>query len=98
MKPLAESTSEGIQLRRNWQAAQQLSNAFWKRWVREYLPVIIRRSKWFDEVKPIEVDDVVYVVDPDHARNVWPKGRIIGIRTGSDGRVRSALVKTIKGK
>ncbi|XP_055910724.1 uncharacterized protein LOC129945091 [Eupeodes corollae] len=97
IKPIIEGVSEGVQLRRNWQTAQQLANSFWKRWLREYLPVITRRCKWFDEVKPIEVDDIVLIVDPDSPRFCWPKGSIIATKVGADGRVRSALVKTVAG-
>jgi hypothetical protein len=31
---------------KRWKQAQQLANAFWKRWVREYLPLLQERQKW----------------------------------------------------
>lgn len=96
-KPLAEVVDEGVLLRKNWRTAQQLANAFWKRWLREYLPVITRRCKWFDNVKPIEIDDIVYIADPDLPRNCWPKGRIVDVKISPDGQVRSATVKTATG-
>lgn len=79
------------------QTSQQIPNAFWKRWTKEYLPIITRRSKWFVNVKPIEVDDIVYIADPGNPRNCWPKGRIVAVRSGSDGQVRSATIKTSTG-
>ncbi|XP_036340491.1 uncharacterized protein LOC118749824 [Rhagoletis pomonella] len=97
MKPLIEFVDEAVQLRRGWRCAQQLADAFWRRWVREYLPVITRRTKWFEKVKPIEEGDVVYLVDPNGPRSCWPKGRVISVRVGSDQQVRSALVKTSAG-
>ncbi|XP_055615002.1 uncharacterized protein LOC129761309 [Toxorhynchites rutilus septentrionalis] len=36
------------------QHSQTLANQFWKQWLRDYLPSITRRPKWFDPTKPIE--------------------------------------------
>ncbi|XP_017468488.1 PREDICTED: uncharacterized protein LOC108360634 [Rhagoletis zephyria] len=43
VKPIAEPVTEGVLLRRNWRSSQQLADAFWRRWVAEYLPIITRR-------------------------------------------------------
>ncbi|XP_036320319.1 uncharacterized protein LOC118734724 [Rhagoletis pomonella] len=96
-KPMSEVTADGLTLRRGWLASQQLANSFWTRWLKEYLPIITRRSKWFENVKPIEVGDVVLIADPNSPRNCWPKGRVIDVRRSVDGQVRSATVKTITG-
>ncbi|XP_065095610.1 uncharacterized protein LOC135717448 [Ochlerotatus camptorhynchus] len=66
-------------------------------WLRDYLPSITRRTKWYTEVKPIKINDIVVIVDPKLPRNTWPKGRVIGIKQGSDGQVRSATVQTSGG-
>ena len=31
---------------KRWRQAQQLASAFWKRWVKEYLPLLQERQKW----------------------------------------------------
>ncbi|XP_055590037.1 uncharacterized protein LOC129742200 [Uranotaenia lowii] len=93
-KPLTDINSDGISLKRGWQVSQVIANQFWKRWIRDYLPEITRRSKWYAPVKPIEVDDIVYVVDPDLPRNCWPKGRVLKIATDVEGQVRRVWVKT----
>lgn len=97
MKPPIEPTGEPESMRKGWKYAQQLADSFWRRWLREYLPVITRRTKWFEAVNPIEEGDIVYIVDPNGPRNSWPKGRVISVRVGSDQQVRSALVKTSTG-
>uniref|UniRef100_A0A182W8E0 Integrase catalytic domain-containing protein n=1 Tax=Anopheles minimus TaxID=112268 RepID=A0A182W8E0_9DIPT len=97
IKPLSTLNETGPALKQNWHATQILANLFWKRWVSDYLPEITRRSKWFQEVKPIEVGDVVLIVDEKLPRNCWPKGKIIDTTPGRDGRVRSATVKTAHG-
>ncbi|XP_065072516.1 uncharacterized protein LOC135696907 [Ochlerotatus camptorhynchus] len=59
-------------LRNSWKLAQWMIDEFWRRWTREYLPVLARRSKWFEPVKPLQVGDIVIVVD-DMTRNQWRK-------------------------
>ncbi|XP_055590061.1 uncharacterized protein LOC129742214 [Uranotaenia lowii] len=96
VKPLTALTDDLITLRRGWITSQVIANQFWKRWLKSYLPEITRRSKWFNEAKPIEVGDIVVIVDPELPRNCWPKGRVINT-SASKGQVRSATVKTTKG-
>jgi transposase InsO family protein len=84
-------------LRKEWRKAQRMADQFWERWVREYLPTLIRREKWHDTAKPIMVDDVVIVVDDQLPRNNWTKGIITGTFPGKDGIVRAVDVKTTTG-
>ncbi|XP_055542724.1 uncharacterized protein LOC129728316 [Wyeomyia smithii] len=71
--------------RNNWKQSQLQANVYWKYWVRDYLPTITRRTKWFNPVSPIKVGDVVIVVGPRFPRNCWPKGRVIATSPASDG-------------
>ncbi|XP_055634144.1 uncharacterized protein LOC129774432 [Toxorhynchites rutilus septentrionalis] len=50
-------------LRENWNSIQQQVHKFWQRFLVEYLPVIRRQPKWFDETKPLQVGDLVLVAD-----------------------------------
>ncbi|XP_062556954.1 uncharacterized protein LOC134221788 [Armigeres subalbatus] len=81
-------------LKNCWKLSQSLANQFWKQWLRDYLPYITRRTKWLTETKPIGINDIVIIVDPNSPRNTWLKGRVIGTKQGSDGQVRSATVQT----
>lgn len=83
-------------LRSSWKLAQHLADGFWKRWLKEYLPVISRRSKWFDNVKDISVGDLVLVVH-GNVRNQWTRGRVEKVIPGVDGRTRQAWVRTAGG-
>ncbi|XP_065093953.1 uncharacterized protein LOC135714509 [Ochlerotatus camptorhynchus] len=85
-------------MRRNcWAQSQIMADMFWKQWVRDYLPTITRRTKWFTPAKPITVGDIVVIVDPKLSRNCWPKGRVIATHQAPDGQVRWATVQTASG-
>ncbi|XP_053699346.1 uncharacterized protein LOC128746321 [Sabethes cyaneus] len=96
-KPASTLDNRAVALRRSWCASQVEANIFWQRWVRDYMPDLTKRTKWFSEVKPIEVNDVAVVVDPALPRSCWPKGRIIAVNQSKDGQVRSAVVQTMSG-
>jgi hypothetical protein len=84
-------------LRRRWRISQRLTDHFWRRWMREYIPTLNKRSKWFQRKKPISVGDVALLADEDNPRNIWPLGRIVNLYPGKDGQVRVADIKTIRG-
>ena len=56
-------------------------------------------GKWIkEEVRQLEVNDLVWIVDENVKRAHYKMGRVLEVYHGSDGRVRSALVKTEDGK
>lgn len=83
-------------LRSGWKLAQHLADGIWRRWLKEYLPVISRRSKWFDEGRDLKEGDLVLVVD-GAVRNQWLRGRVVRIVSGQDRRVRQAWIRTANG-
>ncbi|XP_047037924.1 uncharacterized protein LOC124643112 [Helicoverpa zea] len=84
-------------LRKQWRIAQQLADSFWRRWVKEVLPDMRPRKKWQQEQRPLQVGDLVLIVDPASPRNVWPRGIIRRVMPGQDGRIRVAEVQTKSG-
>lgn len=96
-KPPGEFGAENSNLRHAWRRSQALANEFWRRWVKEYLPTLTRRTKWFKNVKDIEAGDLVIVVDGNLPRNEWRKGRVLTTNVGKDGKARSATVQTCSG-
>lgn len=95
-KPLTTVESDTAALRRGWPTSQWLANLFWKRWIKTYLPDITRRTKWHEKVKPLREGDIVVIADPEHPRNCWPKGKVIGV-VSSGGQTRRAIVQTANG-
>lgn len=79
-----------------WRKAQWIADQFWQRWVKEYRPTLVKRSKWFDnrsyyELKP---GDLVVIIDETLKRGQWPKGIIEEAFKGPDGLVRVVTVRT----
>ncbi|XP_043862786.1 uncharacterized protein LOC122756636 [Drosophila santomea] len=88
----AELPKEGS-TRKQWRIARLLRDRFWRRWVMEYLPKLVRREKWCRRTEPIQQGDMVFVCDPALARREWRKGIVEEIYSGADGVVRRAKVR-----
>ena len=82
--------------RRRWRRVQELVRHFWHRWLREWLPGLNPKKKWFRDQKNFQEEDVVIVMSPDTPRGRWPLGRITKAHPGQDGRVRVVDVQVKK--
>ncbi|KAJ8031579.1 hypothetical protein HOLleu_24812 [Holothuria leucospilota] len=76
-------------LRSQWRRVQHLSNMFWEKWRKEYLPLLQSREKWKRPKRNLRVGDIVLVKQEVH-RNFWPLGKVLEVITGEDGHVRKA--------
>ncbi|XP_055605993.1 uncharacterized protein LOC129754138 [Uranotaenia lowii] len=83
-------------LRDSWDLIQHELNIFWDRWVKEYLPVIRRQTKWFAPTRQVEVGDLVLVID-SKTRNGWIRGKVRETIVAPDGNVRRVVVDTANG-
>ncbi|XP_074031706.1 uncharacterized protein [Leptinotarsa decemlineata] len=92
-----ETSDRDMNLMSSWRAAQKLSDLFWFRWTKEYLPSLIRRSKWHGDSKSVSVGDVVLMVDPNGPRNIWQRGIINEVYPAKDGKIRIVDVKNSSG-
>ena len=84
-------------LRNSWKHAQGVVNAFWKRWIKEYLHTLTLRQKWFTVQRNLQVDDIVLIVDDTAKRNLWPLGVIVDTHADSHGHVRRVSVRKASG-
>ena len=97
--PLGEFTERDMSLRKQWRIAQRLTDCFWKRWVKEYRPVLVKRNKWHhSQNSPISLGSLVLLVDENMPRGVWLKGIVTRIFPGKDGTIRVVNVKTKLGE
>jgi len=91
--PLDVITKNDVYNKR-WRTAQCLANAFWRRWIREYLPTLQLRQKWTVPHRNFKVGDLVLIVDDRVQRGKWPKGLITDVYPDKHGIVRQVHVKT----
>jgi len=78
---------------KRWRQVQYLADVFWKRWTKEYLPLLQKRSKWCTTSRNVKVGDIVLVMDAT-PRNSWCMGRIIETFPDKHGLIRSAKIQT----
>lgn len=86
-------STENPRMNKKWRQVQYLADVFWKRWTREYLPLLRRRTKWQEPQRNVKEGDLVLVLEHQLARNQWPVGRVLAVHTGADGLVRSVRLR-----
>ncbi|XP_065076354.1 uncharacterized protein LOC135699956 [Ochlerotatus camptorhynchus] len=79
-----------------WNHIMRQLNRFWQRWLKEYLPVMRRQTKWYDEARCVQDGDLVLIAD-EGQRNGWTRGIVIESIIAPDGHVRQAMIKTAGG-
>ena len=79
-----------------WRQVQHLSNTFWDRWRKQFLPTLQARKKWQSTQPNIQPGSVVLLKNIQVPRNEWPLGLIAQAFPSKDGKVRQVEVKVIK--
>ncbi|KMQ86362.1 gag-pol protein [Lasius niger] len=77
-----------------WQLLRQMLERFWARWSTEYLQRLQTRNKWHLSTKPLQIGDLVLVLDERYPPAKWPLARVTALHPGTDGRVRVVTVRT----
>jgi len=77
-----------------FEKAGAIAADLWKRWADEYLPTLLQREKWTDQVEPLDVGDLVLIVDDQLPRNCWVKAVVTATFPAKDGHVRAVEVTT----
>ncbi|PFX20971.1 hypothetical protein AWC38_SpisGene14568 [Stylophora pistillata] len=79
---------------KRWRQAKCLADAFRKRWLKDYLPSLQRRQKWYSPRRNLAVGDLVLVVDEKMPLGRWPMGVIEEVYPDSNGHIRNVRVRT----
>ncbi|XP_036003031.1 uncharacterized protein LOC118566091 isoform X1 [Fundulus heteroclitus] len=79
-----------------WRQVQHLSNTFWDRWRKQFLPTLQARKRWQSAQPNIPPGSVVLFKNSQAPRNEWPLGLITQAFPSKDGKVRQVEVKIIK--
>ena len=85
--------AEDMYAKRRWRQVQYLTEIFWRRWRKEYLPLLQRRQKCLFPRRSLRVDDVVLLAEESLPRCHWPLGRVLEVFEGGDGLVRSVRIR-----
>ena len=94
LMPVGLFQTADLYTRRRWRQTQYIADLFWKRWTREYLPLLQERQKWSQVKRNLAPDDVVLIVDDSAPRNSWNMGRVLKTIPDKNGLVRRVLIKT----
>ena len=94
---LPPSPPDAFTLTYSWKRVQQLIDAFWRRWLRDYVSALQARPKWRETEVDLKIGDVVLMVDDNIRRSSWRLARVMDT-SGSDNHVRGVTVKTPDGK
>lgn len=86
--------SSDMYVKRRWKQVQYISDLFWKRWVREYLPLLQERQKWNQRKRSLVPGDVVVIMDSSAPRGSWPLGKVLEVFPDKRGLVRSVKLQT----
>ena len=91
--PTCVTYDDNVTPRRRWKQVQSISQQFWDRWRKEYLPTLTTRSKWRSSSKNVQVGDLVLVKDLSAlVRGKWSLARINDVFPSRDGNVRKVEV------
>jgi len=72
-------------IRKRWRYVQDIVKHFRARWLKEYIPVLGARKKWFQAKRYFRIGDIVLVVELSLPRGRWSIGRIGNVYVGRDG-------------
>ena len=95
--PISDNFETNITSRKRWRQVQSLTNHFWTRWQKEYLPTLTIRPKWNKEQRNMQVGDLVQIIDNNIPRGMWNLARVNKVYEGDDNRVRVVEVKSSSG-
>ena len=91
---MAEVNDDANVLKRNYLYREQFGNKCWGRFVFDYLPNLLLRSKWHVQAMPIKEGDRVIICDKELLGCNWPKEPVVKTTNSSDGQVRRVKVQT----
>ena len=78
------------------QYREALLKQFWKRWTVDYLSQLNISHKWNGEIQPVLVGEVVLISEDNKPRLFWPMGVVTETFSGTDGLIRSAIIRVGK--
>ena len=81
-----------------WKQAQTMTDMFWARWIKEYVPTLQERQKWLYPKRNFAVGDLMLIVDESSSRGRRPLGLVEEVFPDAKGNVRRVVVRTAGAK
>jgi hypothetical protein len=72
---------------------QRTQQEFWKRWIEEVFPEMLKQHKWTLDKKDLKVGDIVLRKDETAAGQTYKYARVTKVHVSTDGRVRAADIE-----
>ena len=83
-------------LTRQWQYAQKLSSYLWNRQLKKIVHSLRHRTKWTKKSRKLKPGELVWILEDNTLRGIWPVGRIIKpLNYDRNDQIRKYEVKTI---
>ena len=76
--------AECYNLKKRWRCVQELVNHFWGQWMKEWLPGLNKRYKWFKKEKDFKVGDVVLILSTESKQGKSILGTTSDVFPGKD--------------
>ena len=70
-----------------------MTQEFWGRWHRVYLPTLIPHKKWNFPRENFKVGDLVLLKEFNIVKNQWSRGRVNKVLPNQDGKVRCLEIR-----
>jgi hypothetical protein len=83
----------GKQLTRRFENVQRTKQEFWRRWIEEEFPEMLKQNKLTRDKKELKVGDIVLGKDETAAGQTYKYARVTKVHISTDGRVRAADVE-----
>jgi hypothetical protein len=91
-------SSKNEMCRKQWRIVQHYIDAFWNRWLKEYVPTLQTRSKWTKQSTNFKIGGIVKITDENLRSGELPLGLIIAFHPGEDEVVRVVTMETQSGE
>ena len=96
--PYLPCAEEFVYHRKLFRQTQAYANLIWDRFRKEYMPTLNNRQKWRSTVnETLKEGDLVWLNEDSNKRGYHNLGRVTETIDGSDGVIRSAIVRTKDG-
>ena len=82
--PESVDDNKNLNIKKRWRRIQEFIKHLWRRWMREWLPNLNSRKKWFKTQRNLQVGDIVLLISPDAPRGEWPLAPVIEVCPDGD--------------